>query len=1143
MTELLGRGLCGSLKARVNHEIRKLARSNTTLLRARYSLRRRLLREMVVNRSVGQLILLYSVISAVTLASDWAANHWLPWGLPSRTSDFDSGFLKDVASYLISGQIGILAIVSVAVGVVTLLSERNDNVSVNTDIRLYYVESYSYESAISGIALLIVLTTELFWPIHHILAAIGVSGLDDWSKIALTGLHTLWFCVNLALFHQFITTTLRFVEPSTRETLRERYSANEIIPYDAKIRLQRALYGNVARQMFGEEDLKDGPEVAFGYAPRMDGGEVEIAMTFRKPTALIDVRLRPLRWAITRWRNRVRKLPKSAARLGQPPWDAYLTIAPHFDGTLDGKCNVVVRRGGVALTSLEKWLIRRSLRFAPVSSRANDTPSLDNFLEQLINKMIWQIEQTAETGFRTALDEVVRYHTFLLAAQNTKDESGNPFNLAEVGGFFSRPDADWVRQYRRAFAAGAEKIGADTVFIDRLSTLAWRLIPDDGLNFSQRVLQTLLELGLHQVASLEDWVTRRAVIGAASEYGTSPSLAGSDKHAYEEVLIGFVGGWERVAQTLIFSLSLGRRPNAAAQASQWHAFVKGFPVFQTHLHYTAYFLVAAVWNDDAIGADRYRDLLLRWLNPFYANLQSTFLFQNTFLLTPDVARQDWREVHANVVQRMRFREEAALPGPISGILLWELHCDVVCIAGLIPLYWYATGQQPSETAAEAAVLTLRGQKRDADGSDLTTTTQKSLFRLLLEFLIRYALNPRFAEGQYSATIEGLVRLLTNLASPRMVSGRIYGGYGIDGFETLRFVFLAAMAANLPASGDADVSATVQTIKTDPLFSSDKSVRNFTWTLRQMFQTLDQGQNSEPYKKAAYAFNGEFDLAAATMQLKTILASIVATFEALRAERLRNAPLDEDRMSLVRHRMSAAALALGPGFPCFQHYEVRRDSTGAVPETASEFGVVDKGLFTLPEMSPATFDDVPGLFMDVFRGVLSNSVWRDLYRRPKRVIGSDISTGTDAFWSKVVAEASNIGPEPILLVPSELGEEIGMAEFRGAPAGFSITRAVGMASGGGMGYMGSIEGIPVYSAQALRHQAILCSGRLLRVVAYGTVHGQDEVADFSFIDGEDLERSRIQIRFAQRTEWADDVFVEFALSREAQEAPAETSLDK
>ncbi len=129
-------------------------------------------------------------------------------------------------SYLITGQIGVLAIVSVAIGVVTLISQRFDGSSGNTDIRLYYVESYSYELALSGVALLIVLTLQLFWPHGHVLHAAGLGGRDYSFKLALTLLHALWFSFNLLLFLQFITTTLRFVEPSSREILRERYSAN-----------------------------------------------------------------------------------------------------------------------------------------------------------------------------------------------------------------------------------------------------------------------------------------------------------------------------------------------------------------------------------------------------------------------------------------------------------------------------------------------------------------------------------------------------------------------------------------------------------------------------------------------------------------------------------------------------------------------------------------------------------------------------------------------------------------------------------------------------------------------------------------------------------------------------------------------------
>ena len=262
MGRSLGMGLFGSLKRRVDYEVKELARDNPTLRRSKYAFSRRLLRAVIVDRSMGHLLGFYVGVLLLMVLGEWAINRYSPSSLPGYYGDGPRGFLKDVGSYLIAAQVGLLAIVSVAVGVVTLLSQRDDGSSINTDIRLYYVESYSRELAVSAIALLIVLTLQLFWPLQHALHVAGLGGRDYSFKLALMALHALWFCLNLVLFLQFITTTFRFVEPSARETLRERYSANEVIPRDARQRLMRALYYNAPQQMFGEEALSEGPNIS-----------------------------------------------------------------------------------------------------------------------------------------------------------------------------------------------------------------------------------------------------------------------------------------------------------------------------------------------------------------------------------------------------------------------------------------------------------------------------------------------------------------------------------------------------------------------------------------------------------------------------------------------------------------------------------------------------------------------------------------------------------------------------------------------------------------------------------------------------------------------------------------------------------------
>jgi hypothetical protein len=1138
----VGRGLLGSLRSQVDHEIRGLARENRVLRRARYSLPRRLIGRIVVGRSVWQFFFLYGLILALSLALEWAGNRYFPDRLPGYPRAELRDFLKDVGSYLIAAQIGILAIVSVAVGVVTLLSDRSDGSSVNTDIRLYYVESYSYELAVSGVALLVILTLQLFWPLQHLLHVAGFGGKDYAFKLFLGAFHATWFTFNLALFLQFITTTLRFVEPSTRETLRERYCANVVIPRDAKRRIIRALYLAAPTQMFGKDALEEGPYFAFGHSLSLvEAPVVEVEAVFQDPRRLRDVWLRPLEWVMRRWQVRVRKLPRQKGGFGRPTWVGQLAIGVSFDNAEQGRSELLLRRDGPSLTAFEKWVVRRCLRFGRIPPREQDMPTPENFLEQLIDKVVKQIDESAATGFKAALAETIKYHTFILAAQNTKDDTGHAFNFAEVGGFFMRPDTEWVHEYRRAFFAAAAKIGSDSAFIDRMSNVAARLVPDDAFNFSPRVLQRLLDLGVFEVIALEDWLTKRAVVGSTTgEPGTSTVLTGSDKRAYEDALLGMVGGWETLLQSLISSFGLERRPGKLAPDDSWKVFSASFPVLQTHLNNTAYFFAASIWNDDAVGGGRFSDLLLRWLQPFYANLQSSYLFENTVLFTPDLLVQDWASVRTAMAHHVRFSPEQMAPGPVSGLVLWEAHSDVVCLSGLVALHWYATKQQPSETAREAALATLGRKLRASEGSVLTQMQPKSTFRLLFEFWIRYGLNPRFEDTRYSGALDELVRYLTRLATPRMVSGRIYGGFGIDGVDTLRPTLLGAMAACLPELGDDGISKLTLDLKDDPLFASDKTVRTFIWTMLQMSQYLADVQSLETYERAAKAMNPDVELQAATERLRAIFDAVVEEFRALRKQRVRVAPLDESRMDVVREKMTQGLLSVGPWLPCFQYSIERKE--GHVDPIEAEFGTMDKGSFVTPEMSELTFDDLPKLFVDVCRNLSADKLWRSLYGRPEKKVRIDISKNTKRFWKRMIAESSGVGPSPILIAPyTPIGQEIFSAIHRMPGAGLSeydVVHEKGVPSGGGVGYQGTVSGVRVYAGpNILTGKALLCSSEIIRSIRYGIVRGEN-VADFEFVDSDDPASSRVRVKFAQEIEWLECQFVEFDFEKAKRSKAAE-----
>jgi hypothetical protein len=196
MTERVGRGLFGSLRGRVQAEVRELGRQNKTLRRARSGLARRTFLALITGVSLSRILLLYLVLSALGLAFEWLITAKWPCLLPGWDSTNLSPFVKEVTGLLITAQVGILAIVSVAVGVVTLLSQRDDRSSSTTDVRLYYSQSLAYEVVTSGVALLLVLFVQLFWPGQLLLHWFQAVGSNLSFELALTIVHVLWMAVN-----------------------------------------------------------------------------------------------------------------------------------------------------------------------------------------------------------------------------------------------------------------------------------------------------------------------------------------------------------------------------------------------------------------------------------------------------------------------------------------------------------------------------------------------------------------------------------------------------------------------------------------------------------------------------------------------------------------------------------------------------------------------------------------------------------------------------------------------------------------------------------------------------------------------------------------------------------------------------------
>lgn len=361
-------GWTGSINWWVRREVREQLRENPAARRARYGIAHRALRWFFGTGSFGRFTGIYFLVNLTFVAAEglgaWLVPQWLPeWSASTSPPATDvRALMLNVSGYLLGAQIGLLGVISLSLALVTLIAQREGS---STDVQVYYHESFSFELVASSVALAAVLSAQLLWPLQFLLHRLGLGTDLQIFKLGLLALHSVWLLVNLGAVAYFIATTFRFVQQAAREVLRERYTANVVLPHNLTQRLREQLYAVAARELLGGDEDSGRPSVAFGF----DYGDPrtgEVTTIFKLPAALHDVRMIWVRWVLGRWSARCARAAAQQSAIGlrglehQGP---LIWFTPHIDRPIRGKVVWCWRRGGVPLTTLEKLVLRYAFRF------------------------------------------------------------------------------------------------------------------------------------------------------------------------------------------------------------------------------------------------------------------------------------------------------------------------------------------------------------------------------------------------------------------------------------------------------------------------------------------------------------------------------------------------------------------------------------------------------------------------------------------------------------------------------------------------------------------------------------------------------------------------------------------------------------
>ena len=177
--------------------------------------------------------------------------------------------------------------------------------------------------------------------------------------------------------------------------------------------------------------------------------------------------------------------------------------------------------------------------------------------------------------------------------------------------------------------------------------------------------------------------------------------------------------------------------------------------------------------------------------------------------------------------------------------------------------------------------------------------------------------------------------------------------------------------------------------------------------------------------------------------------------------------------------------------------------------AEVFHEFDKGAFVTPALSVLDFDAYDGV--EMARTLAGNHVVAEFNARPRdRVV---IEGGLEAFRRAVVERAKAI-EWPMLLIPS------------GEAADNVLLRHYG---GGGVGYVGTVEGIHVFQCGLAPGRAMLYTGACLQRVTYAPLREVGEIADVEFVEDENLQKRGLRIKIAQALQWSDDQILWFELA--------------
>lgn len=751
-----------------------------------------------------------------------------------------------------------------------------------------------------------------------------------------------------------------------------------------------------------------------------------------------------------------------------------------------------------------------------------ELPTPEEILEELADKAAAQIDKLAPVAFDAAFDEMTRYHRYLLSVNAARTQEGDLINYAAVAGESWRsPHSEWVSQYRGLFERAANRIGDAPDFIEKLAHAPLRLLPRRGdPQLSDDILRAILNLGPILMYRLQGWVTKRTVTDTEPGDSASPRLrlAGSDAKTYENLFPRIVGAWESLL-TPVPSLYRWRDEGQASDTERWDSLRASWPYLWQHLQNTAYMLAMAVWNEDEIGTALLRDSLVRWHQALGHHFSDRAYLLQRRLLFPGIVLLDLPAAQQQIKPLLPENMPAPTPDELFNATLLGAHDDVLMLTAALFLLWSIGQKQSSNIGARTALEILRRELEDLEQDHHGIAQDKTFSSLMMDLVRLEIAGDRRPKGNYSSDLDGFVERLDDMTERRVVPGRIFTPSTLHGRYDLTSSFVSILLAKAPESD----AALIKRVK--DLASNEAALPDGDRSLREVLQGLDRIRKlletpSPTLERGCSLLNPAAEYSAASEQLRSIVCTMTEAIEKERTARLRDKTIDLKAIATLRDSLEQAMLAPHGGIFFFRGFSISK----APKETPAE-------LFTsrYPDLSKSQFVDPPmesemiGFakhYSDQVKNQAGRRVWQLFSQLHRQSAAITFPIEHPTFWQQAKGLASDIGPEPMLLV-SRQAEGRALRQFvyslREPPTGLTIERKSRQDIG--QSYIATVEGIDVYGVDSTPGSAWLFSPYILKTVEYAILDADEHIVTVEFVPGDDL-KGPLVAEFKQRATWFD-----------------------